>query len=92
MIAAIKLNKCTFYIKIRFEGLINIVMILYDSFVSVYRYKVRLIIAFKFGSPRQVLVGSSCKPFKYDFNVFWDVTISVSIKVYDIIKLYSFSL
>ena len=57
------------------EWLINFIMILYYSFTSLYRRRVRAIIAYNFVSPEQVLIESSCKPLKYDFNVSWKLFI-----------------
>ena len=42
---------------------------------------VGLINAYNFSSLRKVLVGSSCKPFKYDFSVYYEVFASLSVKI-----------
>jgi hypothetical protein len=40
---------------------------------------------YNFGSPMQIFIGLSCKPFKYDFSVSWEVSILMEFKV-NIIK------
>jgi hypothetical protein len=54
-------------------------VILYYLFVFLYRRGVIVMIAYNFGSSRQVLVGSSCKLFKYDFSISWEVSTLVFI-------------
>jgi hypothetical protein len=49
--------------------------ILYYLFTSLYRCRMRVIIVYNFISLRQVLVGSSCKLFKFDFCILFDVEI-----------------
>jgi hypothetical protein len=72
--------------------LINFVIILYYLFASLYRCRVEVIISYNFGSSRQVPVESSCKSFKYDFNVSWEVSALVGIIACAIIRLYLFNI
>lgn len=57
----------------------NFVEILYYLFMSLYRHRVGVIIAYNFGFSRQVLVGSSYKPFKSDFSISREVPALVFI-------------
>jgi len=53
---------------------------------------VGVIIAYNFGSPKQVLIGSSCKPFKSNFSVSQAVFTLVGIRACVLIRLYPFNL
>jgi len=57
-------------------------MILCHSFVSLYRCRVEVIFVYNFDFLKQVLVRSSCKSFKYNFNVLGCIHISSLRKYY----------